>query len=82
MSDGELTATKRRNRPPGTLIAGVAMLAVTAFVIIFGRFLAPYPSTEIVNASALPPSGKYLLGTDALGRDVLSRVLYGGRRLC
>ena len=81
MSDGELTATKRRNRPPGTLIAGVAMLAVTAFVIIFGRFLAPYPSTEIVNASALPPSGKYLLGTDALGRDVLSRVLYGGQAL-
>jgi peptide/nickel transport system permease protein len=49
-------------------------------VAVVGPVLVPYPPTAIgVAASQVGPSWSHLLGTDALGRDVLSRVLAGGR---
>ena len=43
-------------------------------------WIAPYPHDEIDAAAAFSaPGGRYLLGADALGRDVLSRTLHGGR---
>lgn len=57
------------------LALGVVMLALIAF----GRFFAPYEPTEIgTGAPAAGPSADHLLGTDHLGRDVLSRFLAGG----
>lgn len=59
---------------------GIAILLLFAFVIAFGPLLAPYGENEI--AVGLPdsgPSAQFWLGTDTLGRDVLSRMLYGGR---
>src|SRR5690606_404113 len=51
-------------------------------VIAFGRFLAPHDPRELlVGPVGQPPSREFLLGTDALGRDVLSRVLTGGDTL-
>ena len=56
----------------------VAMLAL----IILGPLLAPYAPTEIRLAPANQgPSVKHWLGTDHLGRDVLSRFLWGGRSI-
>lgn len=47
---------------------------------IFADFLAPYGYNEINPIEALkPPSAKYWLGTDNLGRDLLSRIIYGAR---
>jgi peptide/nickel transport system permease protein len=47
---------------------------------IFANFLAPYGMNETHMAEKLqPPSAKYLLGTDHLGRDLLSRIIYGAR---
>jgi len=52
---------------------------VMAFIIVVGRLISPYnPLTTRPEMSAAPPSTTFALGTDALGRDVLSRVLYGG----
>jgi peptide/nickel transport system permease protein len=47
---------------------------------IFADFLAPYGYNDINPIDALkPPSSQYLLGTDNLGRDMLSRIIYGAR---
>jgi peptide/nickel transport system permease protein len=41
--------------------------------------IAPYPPDELAGATLDPPGSQFALGTDALGRDVLSRVLYGAQ---
>lgn len=56
------------------------MLSVVALAIL-GPFLAPYGPTELVGMPFDVPQPDFLLGTDALGRDVLSRFLWGGRSL-
>jgi peptide/nickel transport system permease protein len=58
---------------------GVAFLVFVFVIAIFGPMLAPHSPTEFVGASFQLPSRVATLGTDYLGRDVLSRVLYGGR---
>ena len=50
-------------------------------IALFGPFFAPYSPTEIVGIPLTTPNGEFLLGTDNLGRDVLSRVLWGGRSI-
>ncbi len=65
----------------GTLEGRVGILLGSLMVIIIGlgRLVAPYPADKIgVGIPGSPPSGEHLLGTDALGRDVLSRFLTGG----
>lgn len=57
---------------------GFGIFVVLLFIAVFGRFIAPYSPTQFVASPFSLPSGKDLLGTDFLGRDVLSRVLYGG----
>jgi peptide/nickel transport system permease protein len=59
---------------------GIAILAAFVMVMIFGPTLAPYGPAEL---GAGPPTAgvslQHPFGTDQLGRDVLSRILYGGR---
>jgi peptide/nickel transport system permease protein len=67
-----------REKPLGT-VGGVIVLLML-FVAIFAEWLAPLPYQEIHLADRLaPPSSKYILGADALGRDLFSRILYGAR---
>ena len=62
------------------LVVGLAILAVFVAMAVFAPVLAPYPPWAISGASYLPPlSHGHLLGTDMLGRDVLSGVIYGAR---
>ncbi|HLS79375.1 MAG TPA: ATP-binding cassette domain-containing protein [Nocardia sp.] len=58
----------------GWSLLSAAVLAL----IVFGPLLAPYPATATVGPPFRPPGGAHLLGTDVVGRDVLSRVLHGG----
>lgn len=59
----------------------VSALLLCLFVAIFGNYLQPYDPTEFVSYTPFqPPSAEALLGTDFLGRDVLSRLI-GGTRL-
>ena len=56
------------------------LLALVALAAIFADRLAPYdPYKQIVRERKQAPSAPHYFGTDSLGRDVLSRVLYGGR---
>jgi peptide/nickel transport system permease protein len=60
---------------------GVLLVGLLVLLAIVGPFVAPYgPSTPVGVPNALP-GGKAVLGTDYLGQDVLSRVLYGGRSI-
>ncbi|WP_045210665.1 ABC transporter permease [Desulfonatronovibrio magnus] len=57
-----------------TIVGGMSIIALLA------PWIAPYDPTSInVDAILLPPSSSYLLGTDNLGRDILSRLIYGAR---
>jgi peptide/nickel transport system permease protein len=59
---------------------GVAVLLVLAIVALFAPLLASYSPNEIHTGDQLAaPSAKYLFGTDEVGRDVLSRVMYSAR---
>ncbi len=57
----------------------LALLAALLLVVALGPLLAPDGPSEIVGAPFSAPSATHPLGTDYLGRDVLSRVLNGGR---
>ena len=66
------------------LVAGVSILAFWLLVAIFAPWIAPFGPNENLVPMALPgdrtPGGRImLLGADHLGRDVLSRIIYGGR---
>lgn len=59
---------------------GLALLTIFLFVVAFGPLIAPYDPFEIgLTESNAAPSWEHLLGVDQLGRDVLSRLLYGAR---
>jgi peptide/nickel transport system permease protein len=60
-------------------VAGLALLALVVGVAIFGPFVAPHSPAEPIGVPFSRPSAEAPLGTDFLGRDVLSRVLWGGR---
>ena len=65
-------------KPLGTF--GGIIVLLLLFTGIFADVLAPFPMSEPHMLDRLTgPSGKYLLGTDQLGRDVLSRIIYGAR---
>lgn len=58
----------------------VALVTIFVLIAVGGPFLAPYDPTAIDIPNRLsPPSGEWFLGTDALGRDILSRLLHGAR---
>jgi peptide/nickel transport system permease protein len=58
---------------------GVAIIAFVIFVAGFAPLISPYKPTSQDAKRLLPPSGQYYLGTDELGRDVFSRIVYGAR---
>jgi peptide/nickel transport system permease protein len=62
------------------LLAGLILLAVILFMVIAAPLLTSYnPISQDLNATLSGPSAHHLLGTDQLGRDTWSRLLYGGR---
>jgi peptide/nickel transport system permease protein len=67
-----------REKPLG-LVGGVIIL-VLLLVALFADVLAPYGFNEILVGPKLsPPSPEHILGCDHLGRDILSRIIYGAR---
>ena len=67
-------------------LAGLALIALLCLVAIFADVIAPYPPAEQYRDALLRPpfwqdggSTQYLLGTDDIGRDMLSRLLHGAR---
>ncbi|AFK55427.1 putative ABC transporter, permease protein (plasmid) [Tistrella mobilis KA081020-065] len=67
---------------PALIVPGLAVLVLAAIVLatLLAPLLAPHDPLALSPLNRLkPPGGDFPLGTDALGRDLLSRVLHGGR---
>ncbi len=67
-----------RTAPP-TALFGLIVILLYILVASFATVIAPYGETEIVASEYEPWSEEYVLGTDNLGRDMLSRMIYGAR---
>ncbi len=83
-------ASAARGTSPGRLLArrfwhhrtgmvGLVLLVVIVLVCVLAPLLAPYDPARQFEQINAGPSGTHWLGTDDVGRDLLSRVLYGGR---
>jgi peptide/nickel transport system permease protein len=64
---------------PVSVWIGIIIIAANAFAAIFGPLLAPYGESAVVGDVWAPPSAEFWLGTDNLGRDMLSRLLFGAQ---
>ncbi len=60
-------------------ITGLAIVLFILFMALLAPYIAPYDPYISVDKALLPPSPKHIMGTDNLGRDVYSRILYGSR---
>ncbi len=67
-------------------VLGSVIIGILIAIAIFAPFLAPYSPTKMRLSERLsPPSSRHIFGTDDVGRDILSRVIYGSRislRIC
>jgi peptide/nickel transport system permease protein len=64
---------------PLTAAFGIMVIAVYVFVALFAPLLAPFPERAVVGSQFQPWDSTHWLGTDRLGRDMLSRLIYGAR---
>ena len=67
----------RRHRPA---LIGATVISILVLAAIFAPVVSPYnPETFNLDIRVQPPSAAHIMGTDELGRDLFTRVLYGGR---
>jgi peptide/nickel transport system permease protein len=71
-------AWRKLRRRPGALI-GATVLIIFILIAIFAPWIAPMDPLEISSNRRAAPSSEHWLGTDEVGRDVLSRLIYGAR---
>jgi ABC-type dipeptide/oligopeptide/nickel transport system permease subunit len=79
-SEGFFKMTTRRFVRHRLAVCGLIVLTVITLSAVFSPLLAPYdPRAQAVKERLQGPSAKHWLGTDQFGRDILSRIIYGGR---
>ncbi|MEU1981020.1 ABC transporter permease [Nocardia sp. NPDC019395] len=78
-SPARARSRRRRRRDYGALIGAVWIVLVVAAAVTADWLPLPDPNEITDDFSASPGSGSHLLGTDALGRDILSRCVFGAR---
>jgi len=71
--------TRTLRHIPLTALLGMITIAFYAVVAIGAPLIAPFAEAQIVGAQFEPWGEEYLIGTDALGRDMLSRLIWGAR---
>lgn len=67
------------HKPPLSAWLGLTVIVFYAGVALLAPWIAPYSQSESVAGTWDPPSAMYWLGTDNIGRDILSRLIYGAR---
>jgi peptide/nickel transport system permease protein len=66
-------------KAPITAEVGLAIVAIDLMIAVFGPWLAPYGQSQSVGDTWATPSAQMLLGADQIGRDMLTRLIYGAR---
>jgi peptide/nickel transport system permease protein len=67
------------HRPPITAWIGLTIVAISLIIAVFGPWVAPYGQSQSVGDTWATPSAQMLLGADQIGRDMLTRLIYGAR---
>jgi peptide/nickel transport system permease protein len=67
------------HKPNATAWAGIIIVGFFVFLAIFAPWIAPYSQAETVGDTWAPASATSWFGTDQIGRDLLSRIIYGAR---
>jgi peptide/nickel transport system permease protein len=67
------------HRPPITAWIGIAIVLISLIIAVFGPWVAPYGQSQSVGDTWATPSAQMLLGADQIGRDMLTRLIYGAR---
>lgn len=76
----EVLRAPRARRANATFLVSVGIVAAMTLAAILAALIAPYPPDQVdLGAVHAGPSAAHWLGTDALGRDLLSRLIYGAR---
>ena len=79
-SSGVYAKAVRRFMRNRMAVAGLVFLVIVILAAVFAPWVAPYKPDEIFWSSIRqPPSAQFLLGTDEIGRDILSRLIYGSQ---
>lgn len=77
-----ISQSRRKDRAPKPILKpgmfGILIVGLIIIVALLAPFLAPFPPSKIVGRPFEDP-GTFLLGTDVVGRDLLSRLLYGAQ---
>ncbi|MFZ9199098.1 MAG: ABC transporter permease [Paracoccaceae bacterium] len=66
-------------RIPFSALLGLVLTGGFLFIAVFAQFIAPYPIDSTVGGVWDGPSAAHWLGTDTIGRDILSRLIYGAQ---
>jgi len=67
------------HRAPPTALVGMAIVVLFLFAAVFGPWIAPYGESQSVGDTWAPNSAQMWLGADQIGRDMLTRLIYGAR---
>jgi len=67
------------HRPPPTAVVGMTIVVLFLFAAVFGPWIAPYGESQSVGDTWAPNSAQMWLGADQIGRDMLTRLIYGAR---
>ena len=66
-------------KSPLTARFGLLVILIYGFVALFAPFIAPYGEAEVFPIPYAPWSSEFIFGTDQIGRDIFSRLIYGAR---
>jgi peptide/nickel transport system permease protein len=72
-------AWRELKKAPVTAWFGLIVIAAYMFVAIFAPWVAPYGESQVFDTPYAPWSSEFIFGTDQLGRDVWTRLVYGAR---
>jgi peptide/nickel transport system permease protein len=73
------SASRRLPRPSKLTLTGIALVGSIAFAGVFAPFVAPYDPTLATGVPFESPSERHLLGTNDIGQDILSEMIWGAR---
>lgn len=68
-----------RRRPKATLVIGIVLTGIIVLIALVSLFWLPYPLADTSGGRLEGPSAQHLLGTDRLGRDLFSQLMWGAR---